>query len=272
MVFQKRLTTLGLALIVLAGVPRLSMGGLITFTGDAALVSALGGSLSTGVKQVAIGQTFDLGFKATVAGVESVSGNVLFSNTASGGTVQLSNVIFTLLSPSTTSVGFGLSVNQAFTSTGPNTLELQRTGSGFAHLTSPSTQFQPGDVGVTAGVSFTPAIKPDPNTTVSSIPTGRSLFNFGGDPYPEDLAYSLTPQHITGITKTTISPVSLIFDYSTTLTAFNSYTGAGSATTLDAASLSYSIAPAAVPEPASLALLGIGAMGIALIARRHRSA
>lgn len=262
-----------LAMLALVGVPDPTLGGTITFTGDAALVAALGGTLSTGVNQIAVGQTLNIPFSATVAGIESVSGNIVLKADANGGSIQLSDVVFTVLNSTSSSAAFGLSVNQGFSYSGPNTLNALETGDAFAHITQMGTQINPGSVAGIAGVSFTPSIKPDSGgASVGSIPFGFSVFAFPDDVLPLDQDFTSLSRPIMGISKTSSNPVTLTFDYSTTISTFNATTGAGSSTTLRSGSFGFVGAPAAVPEPLSLAMLCIGMTGAAAFARQRRAA
>jgi hypothetical protein len=268
MINKRGLWLAGLAVLAMAGTPRHCFGGTITFTGDAALVSALGTTMSTGVTQVGVGQTFSVPFSATVAGVESVSGTVVLTDSASGGSVQLSNVVFTSLSSTTSAVNFGLSVTQAFAASGPTTLVATETGNGTAHFASVSPPIQPGNAAVTSKDTFTPTIYPD-NLSSSSgvIPFSFSVFAFPSDSFPENLTFSPLSEPITGIPKTTGNPVTLTFSYSTSISPFNTTMGAGTSTTLTSGGFGF--VGAAVPEPTGLVLIGIGAVGIAAFSRRR---
>jgi PEP-CTERM motif len=271
---QKRMIVPCLAMLALVGAPRPSLGGTITFTGDAALVSALGGPLSTGVNEVAVGQTVNLPFSATVTGVESVSGTVVLSADANGGSIQLNNVVFTVLSATTSTASFGLSATQAFAYSGPNTLNALETGDASAHFTQPGAQILPGSADVTAGVTFQPTIKPDSgSTSFGIVPFNFNVFAFPDDTFPEDQNFTSLSRPITGIPRTTSNPVTLTFSYSTTISPFNTTTGAGTSTTLRTGAFAFNgVSPAAVPEPSSLAMLCVGMAGIVTFARRHRAA
>lgn len=254
---QKRWLLTCLAVLALVGASRPTFGGLITFTGDAALDAALGGTASTGVNQIAIGQTVDVPFSATVTGVESVSGTVELTADANGGSVLLKNVVFTVLGSTASNASFGLSVTQAFTYSGPNTLNATETADASAHLTTPGPQIQPGSSDETASVTFQPSIKPDTgNLSYGVIPYTYTVFAFPSGTFPSDQTFPSLSQPTTGIPKTTAKPVTLTFSYSTTVSSFNSTTGAGSSTTLNSAAYSFVAAP--VPEPSSLALTGVG--------------
>jgi hypothetical protein len=249
-------------------------GGTITFTGDAALVSALGTTMSTGVNEVALGQTVTIPFSATVTGVESVSGSVVLSDTSSGGTISLENVVFTVLNSTSTSANFGISVtHQVFYSPGPTTLSAIETATASTYLTAPGVQVLPGTTLLDPSVSFTPKIYPDNyNNSTSVIPEGLSLFAYPSDTYPIDESFAPFSNLITGIPKVTSQSLSALdFSYSTSINVFNlSNIGAGSSTTLDVGSFGF-MDPTSVPEPSSTALLVVGVSGVLFAYRRRGS-
>lgn len=262
------------AALSLIAVPRPSIGGTITFTGDSALVAALGGSIDTGAHTIAVGQTITIPFNATVTGVEGVSGEIVLSADATGGSIQLNNVVFTGLGPISGALTFGLSVEQGFEYSRPDTLSLLGTGNGFAHFTGMEPGIQPGSVTTDASMKFTPMVKPDSGgSSVGSVPFSYTQWAFSDETFPLDLDFPSYSRPITGITKSTSNPVTLIFEYETTIAPFNTVANAGTSTTLGSAALSFSgTTPAAVPEPASLALIGVGMAGALAFARRRRSA
>jgi len=271
----RRLAFPGLATLLLTIIPisRTSFGGTITFKGDSALVEALGGSINTGASTIAVGQTLTIPFSATVTGVESVSGEIVLSADANGGLIQLNNVVFTGEGPISSLLTFGLAVEQRFEYSRPDTLEILGTGNGFAHFTGMGPGIQPGSVVTDASMKFTPWINPDSaGSTVGSLPFTYVQWAFSDDSFPLDLDFSPYSRPIAGIFKSTSNPVTLIFEYETTLDPFNTVANAGTSTTLRSAALSFSGTPAAVPEPASLALIGVGMAGALAFARRRRSA
>jgi len=273
MLTLKRLALPCFAALSLAVIPRPSIGGTITFTGDSALVAALGGSIDTGASTLAVGQTLIIPFSATVTDVEGVSGEVVLSAGASGGSIQLNNVVFTGLGPISSLLSFGMSVNQRFEHSGPDTLSLLTTGDGFAHFTGMGPGIQPGSVVTNSTMKFAPSIKPDSGgSSVGSGPFTYAQWAFSDDAFPLDVDFSPLSRSTTGIAKTTSNPVTLIFEYETTLDPFNTVANAGTSTTLRSAGLSFSGTPAAVPEPASLALIGVGVAGALAFARRRRTA
>lgn len=254
-------------------IPQPLFGGTITFTGDSALIAALGGSIDTGESTIAVGQTVVIPFNATVTGVEGVSGEIVLSADANGGSIRLNNVVFTALGSTPDKLSFGLKVEQAFAYSGPNSLELLGTGNGFAHFTGMGPGNQPGSVVTTANMTFTPSMKPDSGgSSVGSIPFSYNQWAFEDDTFPFDQDFSPYSRGITGITKSTSNPVTLIFAYETSLDPFNTAMNAGASTTLRSATLDFSGSPAAIPEPTSLAMVGIGMAGVLVFARRRLAA
>jgi len=269
----KRLALTCFAALSLAIIPRPSFGGTITFTGDSALVAALGGVINTGENTIAVGQTVTIPFNATVTGVEGVSGEIVLSADANGGSIRLNNVVFTALGPISGLLSFGLSVDQRFEHSGPGALELLGSGNGSAHFTGMGPGIQPGSVVTTASMKFTPSIKPDSGgASVGSLPSTYNQWAFSDDTFPLDQDFPSYSRPIKGISKSTSNPVTLIFTYETSLDPFNTVANAGTSTTLGSAALSFSEAPAAVPEPTSLALIGVGMAGALVLARRRRAA
>jgi hypothetical protein len=87
--------------VILSLGPSLSRAGSITFGGDlASNLPGVGGPVATPAS-LAAGQTFEFPFKATVAGLASVSGDVIMTNsfTATGGTIVVTDFRFVSLSP-----------------------------------------------------------------------------------------------------------------------------------------------------------------------------
>jgi len=269
----RRLALPCFAVFSLAIIPHPLLGGTITFMGDSALVAELGNSINTGASAIAVGQTVIIPFSATVTGVQSVSGEVVLSASASGGSIQLNNVVFTALGPISGPLSFGLSVDQQFEYSRPDTLNLLGTGDGFAHFTGMGPGIQPGDVNTTASMKFTPTISPNSDgSSVGSVPFSFNEWAFSDESFPRDADFPTYSRSITGISKSTSNPVTLIFEYETMLDPWNTVANEGTSTTLRSAALGFTGTPAAVPEPASLALIGVGMAGALIFARRRRAA
>ncbi len=265
-----RWSRVALGLLVVFGGPRVLTAGQIQFTGDASLVAALGRTVSTGATRLAVGQTLNLPFSATVAGVESVSGTVVLTNTAGGGSVRLDHVVFTVLSSTGQDAEFGLKVTQAFVSSNIPSIDGLETASGSSHLTPPGEAIQPGSVVTTAKYTVVPSIAPDsPNSSYGYVPAGGGGFGFPSSTYPLDQSFQPLSVPLADLPKSTGNPVTLAFTYMTSISTFNATTGAGSSTTLDSATLSFQ--PSPVPEPSGLALAGLGVIGLGLLRRRPRA-
>lgn len=251
-----------IALAMLA-VPCVTSAGTITFTGDSALVAALGGTVSTGVTQIAVGQTVTLPFNATVQGVESVSGSILLTATATGASVRLEDVVFTVLAPTNVERAFGISVTQAFAYSGPPALRAVQTLDGFSRITEPGPQVLPGNSGTTAFMTIESWIRPDSGSSRSGfLPANYGNFSFSDDTFPLVQDITASPRLMTGLVRTTTNPVTLTYDYSTSISTFNADTGAGSSTTLRSGSFGFEGVDS-VPEPTTLAMMTVGLAAVA---------
>ena len=254
-----------LTLLVLFGLCPAARAGSITFGGD--LAGVLGGPVGTPVL-LAGGTILDIPFSAALLGVGSVMGTVRLQNNpaATSGRIAINDFVFQSFRPSGAGpVSFTALIEQDYAYTGGPVGSFP-TGGGSFSLDSvttftgfpPFTLRQSATVGECAGFE---ASCPGPGGVGFRLTSP-------GPPFPQTVPFGLVGDaFILPLT----APVHLELGLALTLSdnAFGVGPRIASGPSGSVESIGY-VGPAAIPEPSTCTLLGIGLLGLLAYGRRRR--